>query len=346
VADFYLHRIGGLPPIGTSTHAIDASDDAIEFVFQQPVDATLTRAYHLQGTATGTPPTYQIGITSPTTAGRADYAAILASTTFTPTSGTNNTGRWLDFAASYAATRGQFLVGFIRYSSGTVNGSNYCTFGAGAGTPSQYPQNITVAAGTGTKVASLPNFAVGSSSVAYGSPLVSQYTDTLVNGGLESGMVFTNPTTWCSTYTVLGADGAFRINSSGSLRMRLYQDTTVLQEVTIDTDALTLGGTVYPRFYFDETTLSTLSAGSTYRLAFSITDSTDVRVYGGVVSAAADWDAWPGGQAFAGTSRSGSGAWTDVTTRRPSFDLIVSDWTLPASGGLLRSPGMGGGISG
>ena len=120
--------------------------------------------------------------------------------------------------------------------------------------------------------------------------------------------------------------------------MKLYSggdvgDTTVLQDVTWDSDwsSATSSADTWT-IYFDESSLSTLTFGNTYRIALSTPDASNQTLQGFSVSAVADLDAFPLGQQFTLSTRAG-GNWTDTATTRNFMEIILDDITKPSGGG-------------
>lgn len=340
-----------------SNHTLDASNDLLEFIFQAPEAATITDLGYLYGARTGTPPTYVIqleGVNLST--GRADGtvkgATNNAKKTFTPPASTADDGVWKwpgAMTETYTCTRGEFLAIVIKYSSGTVNGSNCSSFGYSFGAmPSQnLPYANTDNAGVNTKQALVPIYGYKSASKTYGFPFQNFYQTSFSSDSTpdEMALRFVVPTSVCSTYTVGYVDFYGRPpDASKSIKVILYSGTTALQDVTVDSDALATNSSKGAfRVYFDESSLSTLSAGSTYRISIQPQETANnVQLAHYEVSTNSDFQAWPGGAEWYFSSRTDSGAWTDTTTKRPQMALGITDMTSGAAGGLLKGGNMGG----
>lgn len=359
MSDAYRIRIGSPIPVITTlspgtAFPLDDNTDLIEGIIQAPAAATITRLAYFQSTVDGTSPTYRISLQGVDSSGLPD-GTIKASTnafgTFQPTSGNNNSMQWVNLGSSYTCTRGEMLAVVIDYSSGTINASNRTNFRtnyANAGFRG-FPYIIQNAAGSRSRQGGFPLIAYGSSSRAYGYPLnpsqTSSIDPTSATNPNEYAMKFSLPSSWGSSYKVVGMRIITSITAGGTFTMNLYQgggasDTTAAQSVQFDTDLV--GVTTHGVFdlYFDETTLTTLNFGSTNRVSLQADSASTIRMgYIGTMDAA-DWDAWPGGQYFARSTRNG-GNWTDSAVHRMYWDLILDDWTATPGGRRPRARTIG-----
>lgn len=341
----------GLPwPARTSpaftTFALNQTTDQIETIFQAPAAIVISRLGFRFSIRTGTPPTYKISLQGVDTSGNADNTikggGSPASTTFTPPADSTwqNTWRWLNLDNSYTCARGEYLAWVIAYSSGTIDASNLATFVCAinnSGSVTNFPYTIQNDAGSRTRLTQIAEFGYGSSSQAYGTPLLSAQSQSITST-TEAGIAWTLTSGWGSTYQVVGVRFHATLAAGKTLTATIYTatgvgDTTVLQQVTLDTDFNAATATAgWFEIYFDETTLSTLSYGTAYRLSLVVDSGTNN--FAGFTSAvAADCEAWNGGQLFASTSRAG-GNWTDDATSRPLIELILDDISV-LSGGLI-----------
>jgi hypothetical protein len=354
-------QIGSLYPAANATFSFSSftangSTDKAEVVFEAFEDATITRLGLRIGTITNSV-TWKIGLQGVDASSNPDGTflggASPASATFNPTSLSWASGdwRWVTLDNSYSVTRGTKYAWVVEYSSGTLGSQVINHYGSWSGA-SGAPFAITNDAGSRTRQGNaLPIFGYGSSTKAYGFPLENS-AEAVYNSGStpdEYALAWNLPTQFGSTYKVAGVRmGQIRIgNASQTWTMTLYDSdgTTVLQQAQKDSDywesaSAARGAT----FFFDETTLSTLNTGSNYKISF-LPDNASINLRPTYydVDAAADWDAWPGGQNFWVSSRTNAGAWTDTTTRRFNFDLIIDDITAPSggSGAIIIPGGMG-----
>lgn len=348
---FPFYPAGGSTP-AFSTFLLDQTTDAQEFICLAPEVATLTRLGFRYGVRTGTPPTFKISLQGVTGAGVPDGTikggGSPASATFTPPADTtwDSTWRWITLDNAYTCARGEGLAVVIKYDSGTIDASNNSTFTElinGGSENRGFPYAINNAAGSRSFRPLLPVFGYASASKAFGNPcetMVAQAIFGSTGTPDECGMKFTIPSTWFSTFKVVGLRVYGGLNTGGTVAFTIYDTdgSSILQQVTFDTDwSASTSFSAYD-VPFDEVTLSTLTAGSAYTLGFAPGTPT-ITVYGLQVDSAADWDAWPGGQDFIFRTRTDAGAWTDDATKRLLAELVFDDVT--GGGGKLVGPGGG-----
>lgn len=348
-----LHHTWDALPGSESNRVLNANNDVLAFVFQAPEAITITKLGFRYGARTGTPPTYRISLQGVGTSGLADGtikgATNNALATFTPPASTawDGTWQWQTLTESATAARGDFLAIVIEYSSGTVDASNNGSFTYTAGTSTHYcPYSTWVDGGAAAVRAGTPVYGYASSSKQYGWPHQTRISSSAVGDTTnpdEIGLKFTLDSGYGDTFTVLGCNVNMRMAASTTVTMTLYSDTTALQSITIDSDNVVAAGTfAILQFMFDESTLSSLTFGSPYILAFKTAHSTDgFRMYHLQQAAAGDWDGFPNGQNSLYAYRADSGAWSTDATKRPIMSLILGDITEPAGGG-----GGGGSIIG
>lgn len=133
----------------------------------------------------------------------------------------------------------------------------------------------------------------------------------------------------------------------GSLVLYDTDGTTALVTVAIDNDATAAASLM--RHSMARYLPVTHTANSYYRLVFVASTTTAASVYYGDVNTAAIMDGLAGGQDFHWTQRDSAGTWTDTTTRRPHFVAKLSavhDGAGGGGGGMVRHPGLNGGING
>lgn len=332
--------------------ALNQNTDQLEFVMQCPEDMTITRIGIRQGTITGASPVYIASIQGVDNTGIPDGTikggGTPASATFTPTSGNNNTFIWVTLANSYAAVRGELISAVIAYSSGTIDGSNFVSFAVTSavnGTPGR-PYGIQNDNGTRTRVSTTALFGVGTASTVYGYPcnVATGTSHSSASSPDEYALRLNIPTTICSTYKIRGAVWYGTTAATGAYDVKLYDTdgTTVLQQVSVDTDQdQSSAGSRRREIYFDETTLSTLNAGSNYRLSILPTTGSLTMNRLSVLNSD-EFDAFPYGTWATSSTRTDAGAWTDSSLARNAINPIIADITLPASGGGLAAIPVGG----
>ncbi len=348
MADAKLIEIG--LGVGSSTPAIgnftlNGTTDVLTFVFQAPEAATITGILLRQGTLTGTAPVLRVSLQGVDGTGIEDgsiKASAAAYVDYTPTSGNNNTIQRLALGASYTCTRGEVLAIVVAYQSGTIDGSNNCSFGTTHSLSHipGIPYCIQNDAGTRTRQAASTNIGYYSASKTYlaTAETVSGLSFSAASNPDERGLKFALPADWGATYQILGARWLGTLPSGGSYDLVLYDSdgTTVLQSETMDTDHDQGTGSLRMRqVLFDEATLSTLTYGTQYRLVLKPT-SGSLTVYEWTVDAAGDLTGWPLGTDACYTSRTDAGSWTDDDKKRIAFaSLILNDITEPSGGSAV-----------
>lgn len=135
-------------------------------------------------------------------------------------------------------------------------------------------------------------------------------------------------------------------NADGLLILYDTDGTTALATVAVDNDAVATATLM--RHAMARYEPVTHDANAYYRLAFVATTTTASTVNYGDVNAVALMDGLVGGQDFHWTQRDSAGTWTDTTTRRPHFVFKLSAVHdgVGGAGGMVRHPGMSGGING
>lgn len=324
---------------GVTKHTLDGTTDALEFVFQAQEAITIVDLGFAYGNRTGTCPAYRISLQGVTALGRADgtiKSSANAFVNFTPpaTTAWDDTFRWQTLGASYTCTRGEFLAIVISYSSGTINASNCSSFGytQASSRGNQWPFPITVEAGVGTRRQASPIYAYRSSSSTYGAPYQGHTMGNFSSDSSpdERALRFVIPVDICSTYTLAGVDlNIGNPAANKSFKIILYTGTTVLQTLTVDSDQnQSVSSNNWSEFYFQETTLSNLTAGSVYYLGFQPQEtSNNLGITRQTVSTNTDFDAWPLGRTTYAAIRTDAGAWTDVLTDRLVVSLIFGSFT-------------------
>jgi hypothetical protein len=343
MADAYNLHIGAplmaQNAVSFSTFVLNQSADQFYAIFHADAADAISRLGVRIGAVTGTPPTYQISLQGVDGTGAPDgtiKSSSNAKATFTPVAGDANSWKWFNLTSPYSCSNGEALSLVVAYSSGTVDVSNNAaitTQAAWGGFFSNLPFTATIDNGAAaTKIQNTPVFGYGSAVRAYGWPHSALYTQTV---GLnttpdEIGIKFRIPPEWCSTYRVAAVRSHSGLAAGQTMRLQLYDaGGSVLQTRDHDTD---LSGSTTQRSHwlrFTEAARRPLQAGADYRLTFSPQAATLHTLYGMTLAAAADWDAYPGGQYFGLTQRTDGGAWTDTPTTRLFTDLVLADLSIP-----------------
>jgi hypothetical protein len=358
-ANAYLSRALGIfagPALGVpNTFALDASTDALERCFYAEEALTITHLFSCWSAVLGTSPVYEISLQGVTAAGIPDgtiKAGTNAKATFTPTSGNNDVGNWHALTSSYACARGEPLAIVIKYSSGTINGSNFATFHNSLGSygPSLLPAySLANDAGVRTR-SSYPRFGYSDGTNKFGAPVRTLTTQTFNDGTNpdEYALRFVVPTDWgWSSYTIAGMKAAITLAVTGATTtFTLYDGTTALQQIAIDNDiAQVIASMQAGAPLFDEVTLSSLTPGNVYRLGIKNNDgATNMSLQIVNFQANSDMNRQPGGVECYLSTRNNGGAWTDDTAKRPMIEPVFSEFTAVAGGGVLRNAGLNGGL--
>ena len=346
---------------GFSNHSLDANNDGVAFLFQAQTANAITHVGFRYGARTGTPPTYvatletvaATGLPSGTDVGGGSATA----KTFTPPADAtwNGTWQWIALTNSYTPAIGDWLCFTIRYSSGTVDASNFSTFTYSASntlsTATVFPAYLRLTAGTWAYAIGHPVFGVRTASERYGQIFTATYnTRTASTVGRRIAMKFTLPDI-CDTYQVRGIrfSGSIAPATAGKNPLcKLWSASAALQSVTLDSDSLLTSQTCAHEVFFPDS-LATLSPGTAYYAGLEVADaaSSSVVINGAQLDNSADLAAYPGGSNFHLATYDGAN-WTDDQTVRPFMELLFEDVTKPAGGsaGILVPGGMVGGMRG
>lgn len=346
MADFKYLTLGAAQPLGATGNTMTSytfvnNTDQVEAIFQVPDNhgsrtMTITQVgYRSTAVGTGTP-NFRMELQGVTAAGIPDNtikgagnSAFTADFAFTGTNAFN----WVALGTPYTANCGDFLAWVFKYRSGTINGQQIGVNYASAGSQA-FPLQITNVATVRTRNLGVPIMGIGTSSFKFGFPLQS-ITATAFSTTTEKGMAFTIPSTFLSTYKVAGARFQVTLPAAGKSELiSLYQGTTSLQSLTLDTDVLQANANTRQfTVWFQDAALATLSGGVEYVIAIAPQDAlNNIALSTWDVATADDLEAFPGGQAWYAVTRAtgGATAFTPVLTSRPMVELIISDWTVPA----------------
>lgn len=321
---------------GTS-FAVDAATDQVEWVFAADEAATITRLGFRYGARTGTPVQHKISLqgVSNTTGnpdGTIKGGGTPASGLFTPPADAtwDGTWRWVTLDNAYVCTRGEELA-IVIAPVGTPDGSNTSSFTITdnlslytgvEGLPYSIQNNATVR----TKGLTRPVFGYASAGTVYGNPVKAAFAPAAITSAStpdEYATRFLLPSSWGSTYQLLGIRVKLTLTASGTIVVNLYNGTTILQTKTVDTDIV---ASVSSRVYlvtFTEATLATLAYGTEYRVGIQAGGSTTY--FGVTQDTNAEWGPYPLGTDWYMSSRTDAGAWTDDLTTRLHCELILRD---------------------
>lgn len=327
----------------------DANNDGVGWAFAAENTEAITHIGFRYGARTGTPPTYVLTLEGlVTTTGLPDGTDVgggsPTAVTFTPPADAtwDGTWRWIQLTNSYTPTRDQKLAATIRYSSGTVDGSNNASFTRNYSNSLSwnFPYALTLTAGTWAVSANcLPLYGIRTANTRYGQIATGDYaTRTASTVGHRAAMKFTIPTSWCSTFKVKGVimDASIAGAAGKAPVLGLWSAGGVIQNSTQDSDFATsiTNSARTVTIMYDEASLTALNAGTAYYAGMEVADA----VNGGVIirslqlSEANDLLAYPGGTDVHFATFDGSN-WSDAQTVRPIMALLLDDITAPSGGG-------------
>lgn len=352
MADWREVRIGSTQfgwPVGapgTAVHNLSASDSGVGFAVQCKDTNAITHLGFRYGTATGTPPTYVVGLEGVSSTTGQPSGAYLQSggidckATFTPPSGASwdGTWQWVTLAQSYTPSQGEMVAITIRYSSGTVNVSNFSSIANEASNLissgiSSDPYSLRLTTGSWSKRNTLPLWGIRTASTRYGNVYQGNYTtQTASTVGQRSAMKFTLPSGSFTSVTVKGIRfyGVLAGAAGKNPILGIWDGSGSIVTRTLDTDLPNSPASRFVREYMFGS-VATLTPGTTYYAGLEVADATSAAlgIAGITLSEANDQLAFPWGTA-ACISVYASGAWTDDTTVRPFCELIVDDVTASA----------------
>lgn len=332
-----------------NNHTLDGATDQIEFMFQCEDACAIDGLCVRQGTTGGTPPQYGISLQGVNTSGRADGTIKSSSNAVgNLTLPGVNAVACNTLTSSYPCTKGEHLAAVL-YPVGTPNGTDNAGFSySNANALShRYPMSWTVDAGSATYRSGLPMFGYKCGSTYYGFlPETSgQHDFGSGSTGDERGNKFTIPASSCATFKIDAARFNGYVNSaSNSLDIVIYENTTSRQDVTIDGDYDNSGGSAgIIQGRFEEG--YTFNCGTEYVVAVkpNASGGTSAGLQYLIFDSANHQNSLPLGTTMFYTERTDAGSWNDNTSKRALIDLIISDITEPASGGVMNLNQVAGG---
>jgi hypothetical protein len=344
---------------------IDGTTDECGIAFMVEKAMTITQVGIRINTITGTPGELTISLNELTNTDGYPSATILgggspASVAIASPSASFTAGQvyWATLANSYAATAGQMMALKVDPTAGTWDASNSIAVTvalAGFGTRQGIPYAVQAPSGTYARVSGYPVYGVRSTTDTQGLPieaLNSTTCDSATNPN-QAGFAFTLPSGWSDTYKLRGLimllSKPAAANQSFEIVLYSSDGVTELQTVTHDSEyfGTTSVNATYRtcEFFFDESTLSTLTFGTKYYIFIRPNASTgDIIINDFGVRQATDLQALPLGEnCFFATKVDTATAPVETTTRRPYVGLILDDITEPTAGGggLAANPARG-----
>lgn len=348
-----LKRLGfgnPIPPFGVSSPpaynnvALDATADKVGWVFLAADGETITQLGCRINAITGALPTYRISLQGVNlTTGMPDGvikgATNDAFATFS--TGTAAAFNYFTLTGAYTCTGVELLAIVVDYSSGTIGASNFMTVSSDLDIMSSrvnFPKAVVDTTGAWANRTLMPMYAYKTASRTYGNPIASVTATTYSSDSSpnERALRFTLPAGMSDTKKIAGVRFvATSPAANKSIKVALYSGTTELDSYTLDGDVSSATGSGYRSWVvlFAQSTLDTLTFGTTYRIGFAPQETAANFVLPTLtVTTAAELDAFPGSTDWAMSHRAG-GAWTDVDTERPIVEPLWDDVTEPAAAG-------------
>lgn len=365
MADFQVLWPPFYPQFTTSSfgaaHLIDAATDALSCVYYAEEDCTIEKILWLQSTVTATSPgTLRVGLQSVSSSGVPTGTWLGSAGGYADKSSwsTGDDGSYITttLGTSVTLARGDvFAVVFEPLAGANWTSTQYVEVGWFSVQQFGYMTPYVILNGTRSNTFRVPNFILRSATRSYGFPYETINAQTIQssNSPAEIGIKFSIPAGVCDTFKISGVNLYYDSAGSSSFTLALYEgtDRTALQSILIDSDQTNTSGTTSGGhlFFFDNSTLSTLTAGTTYRVMIEpgATASAGSLRYA-TIPTSGDMTAYTGpGGTLEWTEWSGS-AYTDRGTRILPMQVIITDITEPSSGGggLNVHPGMNGRING
>lgn len=353
----YLSMFGWQGPRLTSSptnHSVDANNDGIGWIFQANTADAITHLGFRYGLRTGTPPVQIIGLEGVASTGLPDGTYLggvsPASATFTPPADAtwDGTWQWVQLTNAHTPARGDVLAMTIRYSSGTIDASNFSSYTrthSDAKGRDGFPYGLILAGGTWSKVAGA-SFGYRTANGRFGWIVPTIANPSLSTTGHRSAIFFTLPADWGDTFTLAGLNGLMRVTAGGSALFGLWDAAgTEIQAVTFDTDAFQQSGIGGQHLLYDGASLTALNYGTEYYAGLQCVGASPIGMSYVDLTEAADRSAFPNGVNCGYASWDGA-TWTKDDTAIPLSELILGAITEPAGGGggLLGSSVMTGGF--
>jgi hypothetical protein len=336
---------GSMSTLSQEYHLLDAATDEVAGGYIANSTDAITHVGFRLGSTVQAPPVYQVSLQSMDTASGKPSGTILgggspASATFNPTGWTTYSYRWIALDNPYTPSFGEIIIPVVRYSSGTIGGSNRISI-----TWNWNQQFISDARLPGMTTVNNWSTVAKSSDQAFGIRTANSRHGIIVNTdqqtavtaaaiGSRETLKFTLPSgfpelTCYGLRIVRGSMGtSFKAGIWGSTGAELASESIVTATIRGD-DYVTCG--------FSNPV--TITPGTAYYAGIERLANGGQMIYI-ELSEANDQLAYPLGTAACRSAWNGS-AWTDHPTFRPlSLELLISDIT---GGGGASFPRIGGG---
>ena len=320
---------------------IDSDQDEVAWKFVAKEAKAIDTIVVRNGTVTGTSPTYEVRLETVDGVGDPTGTLVTANAngTFTPSS--SNETNEVALTASWTPSINDIFFVRLKYSSGTIDGSNNVQFqyrgsttaGPGSG---EHPFTSTDAGTNWTAYTAQYNI-VGvkySDGTYLESGIASAAAGVTANQDYDDG---TNPDErgmgWVQPFTIdtVGAYVMARFFSGGTGDARLYEGTTQLESVSL-TEAWLSSTSVNDMIYVRWSTSQTLTKDSTYYLAIRATHATNNIRYPIWLAHEEEARKAVFGVFFA-ANRDGGGAWTQDLNSCPCGYMLDIDQDSVSEGG-------------
>jgi len=337
--------IGPIRGSSISGFSLDAADESIAFCFHAQTTDPITHVGLRFISRTGTTSlSYVVSLEALDASGNPDGVALASAVISAPgNSSLNGVWQWIALSSSYSPSAiGQPLAVVVRYSSGTISGSNFVSFtslwpGFGHSSGNGFPYRSTLTASAWTK--SDNSFAYGykTASSVYGKPAQALFTTTTSTTGQRQAAKINIPTTFGTSFKIRGVLALIRAaNASQSYKIGIWNSAGTELASAIGTDAdqsSTVAAEATVEAFFSS--MPTLTTGVDYYYGIESVSGSTVGLRGQTMASADDRAAFPLGLHRCLSTWNGS-SWTDDTTTLPMLELILDDITVPSgSGGAI-----------
>jgi len=309
---------------GTTTGLLmDSADEKVAFIFRVRKTGTIDRISVPMRTVTVSD---TLKLTLQTVDGSGDPTGTLyggsAAQTFTPVTTVQNI---VTMATGASATAGDLVAVVIEFNSFVAGNLNISYQNAG----SYFPYMSHLTGGSWSKKVGMPGFGIGYSDGTYENvgayPGLSSSGANVVafNSGStpnERALLFKLP----FPARISGCSIMLAHSAGANFDIILYDFDGVTILTSLSVVANQMDSVSRDSAFFTFPTSIILSRNKFYRLAVKPTTANDVTIHELTFANVASMDSVPGGQNCYRSVRTSGGAWTDLTTTRPRFGLILN----------------------
>lgn len=332
----------GFPSINNAAGLlIDATGEKAGMIFRVPKSGNIAKVGFLTGTVT-TGDTLRVGLyTVSATTGLPTTTAYGGMTVGTQAvaDGNDDTAFTVTLGTSATAVVGETAAAVVEYDSYVAGNMYIASVTGNSSTLIAHPYTALMTGGSWAKNSRNPILWLQYDDGSYSyHPMLLPFTAVTAvayNTGSASdeyGLKFQIPfparVSGFGLYTTNAGDfDAIIYNSDGS--------STALTS-SYDKDINASGAGRFGMFKFDST--FSLLKDTNYRFVIKPTTATNITIYTFTVATTTALDQMEGGSNFHLTERVDAGAWTDTTTRRPMFALILDQFDDASGGAASVSP--------